>query len=1128
MRFTKGIAVIFFLLSSYFAISQGNQGNIWYFGHYAGITFSTLQPNGNPTPLLNSALDTDEGVATICDPLGNLLFYTDGITVWDANHDPMPNSLSTSTGGSLLGDPSSTQSGVIVPRPMNPDIYYLFAVDNNIGPSGLTYSKIDMTLNGGMGDVDLSEKNVLLYTPATEKITAVKHANGQDIWVITHGWLSNTFKVYKVTSAGVQLISSPITTSIGTVHTGTEAATRGYMNASPGGSKIGVAIEGMQMYELLDFDNATGILTDPVNFSDPTFDDCYGIQFSNDEHYLYGSERWGNEIHQWDISLPSSAAIIASHQVVGVTPTAYGGALQLAPDGRIYLARNSRKWLGIINNPTVAGIGVNYVDTGVLLGPDYPSARLSGEGLPTFIASFFNVAEFDFIHECDNDTTFFSIANTYLLDSVAWNFNYPSNNPVYHSSQLSPYYLYPEGGVYEVELITFRFNTSDTAYQTLDISYFPIVELGPPDTVLCTNDTLSYDLSFNDQFSLYGEATYHWNALVGTTNYTYNTPTISIDKPGTYSVTVTVDTICGSKTDQIVVHYNNVEADLGANITNGLCYGSDDQLLDATYTNTNYGTTHYHWSTNGVTPTISVTQTGIYSVTIELGECIDDDEIYVEFDTPLVTPLGADSSICQGSSVTLDALNPGSVYQWSTGLNTQTIEVTNQGTYYVSVTNGCGTIVDHINMNITTIPVVELGPEVIICNGNPHILDADYPGASFLWSTNQTSPAIQVFMGGVYCVTVTNQCGNAIDSVHIIGQVPMNLNLGADTLVCYGFSLDCNYPNASYLWSTGETTQAIPVTTPDFYSVDVTNACGVYFDMIYVDLIQLDLFLGQDTTLCSGQTITLDAGNSGSVYYWSTGNYTQTITVYNPGLYDVAVTNICETKFDTIEISVFDPTLNLGNDTSICDGSSIVLDAGHPGSIFDWTTGDITQTISVSEAGTYSVNLTHICGDIFDEIVIDILTAPVINMQDSLDLIPGETVTLDAGSGFASYHWSTGATTQSIEVDHMSWYYITVTGANGCTATDRVFVGYVGIPSIDDANTISVFPNPVKDQLNIKSPFPVEKIEVYNAIGELVIKESHASKLVTLNTSNLFDGVYIVRIFTSKEDMLIRTINVMK
>jgi hypothetical protein len=1127
MRFIQCTAVLFFLLSCYLTFSQGNEGNNWYFGHYAGLTFNTIQPNGNPTPLMDGALDTDEGVATISDPWGNLLFYTDGITVWDANHNPMPNSLPTSPGGSLLGDPSSSQSGVIVPRPMYPDIYYLFAVDNNIGPNGLTYSKIDMTLNGGMGDVDLSEKNVLLYTPATEKITAVKHANGQDIWVITHAWLSNTFKVYKVTPAGFQL-SSPVITSVGTVHTGTESATRGYMNASPGGGKIGVAIEGMQLYELLDFDNATGILSNPVTFSDPTFDDCYGIQFSNDEHYLYGSERWGTEIHQWDITLPTSAAIIASHQVVGITPTAYGGALQLAPDGRIYLARNNRKWLGIINNPNVAGIAVNYIDTGVLLGPTFATARLSGEGLPTFIASFFNIAEFEFEHECDNDTTFFTVTNTYALDSVYWNFNYPSTDPVWHSSQINPYFLYPQGGVYEVELITFRLSTSDTAYQTLYISYYPEVDLGPPDTVLCTNDTLTYDLSFNDVFSLNGQAIYQWNALIGSSNYTYNTPTLLIDKPGTYTVTVTVDSICGSKTDQIIVQYNNVEADLGPNITNGLCFGSDTQELDATYINTAYGTTHYNWSTNQVTPTITVNQTGVYSVTVDLGGCYDSDEIYVEFDPPLVAPLGSDSSICEGSSVILNALNTGSAYFWSTGLNTQTIVVTNAGTYYLSVTNACGTLVDHITMNVTTVPVVDLGPNAIICNGDPYLLDADYPGASFQWSTNQTSPAIQVFLGGVYYVTVTNQCGNTIDSINIIGQNPVNLNLGADSSVCYGYILNCNYPNASYLWSTGATTQSIVIYTPDYYSIDITNACGSYFDMIFLDIIQLNVDLGPDVTLCPGQTITLDAGNPGSVYYWSTGNFTQTITVYNPGIYDVAVTNICETQFDSITISVFDPVLNLGNDTSICEGTSLVLDAGHPGSIFTWSTGDNTQTISVSQAGTYSVDLSHECGDLSDEIIVGILPAPVINLQDSIQLTPGESVIIDAGPGFASYHWSTGATTQSIEVNHMAWYFVTVTADNGCSAIDTAYVWYLGIPSVSGNQALSVFPNPVKNMLNIKSQIEIDKIDIFNSIGEVVKRLTPHSNKVIVNLSSLPDGVFILRIFTTSGDVLYRSINVIK
>ena len=213
------VSILYSSLSFSQPTSYQNEGANWYFGDHAGLTWTTMQANNNPTPLMDGMLLTNEGVATISDPNGTLLFYSDGKTVWAADHSVWPNTTTGSVGGQLLGDASSTQSGVIVPKPMDPNTYYLFAVDDNIGSNGLTYSKVDMSANFGLGDIDLTEKNIQLFTPACEKIAAVAHANGLDIWVIAHTWNSADFYVYLVTAAAGFNSTSPVITTIGTMMT---------------------------------------------------------------------------------------------------------------------------------------------------------------------------------------------------------------------------------------------------------------------------------------------------------------------------------------------------------------------------------------------------------------------------------------------------------------------------------------------------------------------------------------------------------------------------------------------------------------------------------------------------------------------------------------------------------------------------------------------------------------------------------------------------------------------------------------------------------------------------------------------------------------------------------------------
>src|SRR5215471_4187140 len=174
------LSLLLLLLSTQFLHAQ-NEANIWYFGNFLGLDFNS----GSPVPLNNGALSTIEGVATISDHNGNLLFYTDGIKVWNRNNIQMPN------GNGLLGNPSTTQSAVIVPKIGDTTRYFVFTADQVAGPNGLHYSVVNMTLDNGNGDVET--KNIPLTTNITEKITAVRHCNNRDVWVIVHKAASNAY-----------------------------------------------------------------------------------------------------------------------------------------------------------------------------------------------------------------------------------------------------------------------------------------------------------------------------------------------------------------------------------------------------------------------------------------------------------------------------------------------------------------------------------------------------------------------------------------------------------------------------------------------------------------------------------------------------------------------------------------------------------------------------------------------------------------------------------------------------------------------------------------------------------------------------------------------------------------------
>jgi gliding motility-associated-like protein len=366
----KKIVLLFFiLLNTTLAFTQ-EEANTWYFGRNAGVDFNS----GNPVALTNGQLNTFEGSSTISDKNGNLLFYSDGATVWNRNHIIMPN------GTGLLGNSSSSQSALIVPNPTISNIYYLFTVDaqeNNT--NGVNYSIIDMNLDNGDGDI--STKNIPLINSATEKITAVIGQTCDDFWVITAD--TQHFYTYEVTSSGVNNIpiQSNINASLGPL------SSRGYLKISPDGTKLAMAAAESGSF-LYDFNTNNGTVTNERRL-DLDFNDGYGVEFSISGNKLYiatGISSNGGQanLYQFDVSDPNINDINNSRGAPFFTYFGSRGALQIGPNGKIYHAVNRQTFLGVINSPESNQNSINYVHNGVNL-----NGRESSQGLPPFIQSYF-------------------------------------------------------------------------------------------------------------------------------------------------------------------------------------------------------------------------------------------------------------------------------------------------------------------------------------------------------------------------------------------------------------------------------------------------------------------------------------------------------------------------------------------------------------------------------------------------------------------------------------------------------------------------------------------------------------------------------------------------------------------
>lgn len=482
---------------------------------------------------------------------------------------------------------------------------------------------------------------------------------------------------------------------------------------------------------------------------------------------------------------------------------------------------------------------------------------------------------------------------------------------------------------------------------------------------------------------------------------------------------------------------------------------------------------------------------------------------------PVVVNLGSDVTQC-GGTVTLDAQHPGATYLWNTFSTQQTITASVSATYSVTVTetNGC-TGTDAVVVTINPVPTVNLGNDITQCGGNA-TLNAGNAGATYLWSDNSTSQTLLATTSGTYSVVVTNVqgCTNS-DAINVTINTVPSVALGNDITQCGGTAfLDAGNTGSTYSWSTGATSQQIIAATSATYSVLVTavNGCTAT-DAINITINTVPTVdLGADTTLCG--PITLDAGNAGATYVWSDNTTGQTTTAGTTGTYTVLVTTSAGcTGTDAINVTSYaQPVVNLGSDIVQC-GGTVQLDAQNAGSSYVWNTTETTQVITVTASGNYSVVVTSVDGCTAGDAIVVLINNVNTGVTQTWNALTANAVGaayqwVDCGNGFAAVP---GATAQSFTPTVNGNYAVVVT-ENSCTDTSTCYLfNNVGVQQISAAEVITAYPNPAQTVVNIATASN-GTIEIFNALGELVLTENAASTVTTIDVSALNNGVYLVRL----------------
>ena len=358
---------------------DGEQARFWYFGDGAGLDFATSPP----TVLTNGATFSREASSVATDMLGNLLFYTDADQLFDRNHQLMPN------GTGLAGHSSTTQT-LILPQPGMPWRFFVFtpnSYDNLSTGEGLAYSVVDMSLNGGLGDVAAGQKNIQMLSSVqfTEKITATRHCNGEDWWILVKEAGNNRFRAYPLTAAG---LGAPVISNVGTPGSAAAPNVIGCLKFSPNGRIAANTLYHTGGVDFFEFDNSTGVLSNPQTVTQGGMSGAYGLEFSPDGEQVYLTSLTAPS-HIWQIVLDNALAGSALPFSVAQFPSEYHfGQLQRGPDNKIYVTNTAplvfTPTLGVINQPNALGAACAYQEGGLNIAPG--GANL---GLPSFPQDFF-------------------------------------------------------------------------------------------------------------------------------------------------------------------------------------------------------------------------------------------------------------------------------------------------------------------------------------------------------------------------------------------------------------------------------------------------------------------------------------------------------------------------------------------------------------------------------------------------------------------------------------------------------------------------------------------------------------------------------------------------------------------
>lgn len=763
-------------------------------------------PNNAPTSLSNGKINTLEGCSAISTKDGKLLFYTDGMQVWNKNHTQMVN------GNSLKGNYSSCQSALIIKQPNKKDsIYYIFTVDDYSLGNGFNYSIVNMNQSNSFGTV--TTKNTLIDKNISEKLTATQNPNYDTYWIASYLGYKGEYRIYKLDANGINVNS--YTTYQGDTTTDTRSQSKFSLNTQ----RYANIVRSTRNINLMDFNNTKGTLSNLISLKVPY--DPYGLEFSPSGNNLYIS---CNRLSSSGQSDGSSLLIVfdllakdiqASQKVVksignlsGYTSAMLG--MQLATDYKIYIAINEQQYLGVIQNPDLPFDQCNFVYDGQALTKGVCLSSLPNILYPQ-IPYIITKNE---ITVCEGDSLDLNanlsqpIAATYFWVGPNNYISPDQNSKIFNMTPL-------QEGIYSV-----------VATDGVGRKYngFIKVNVIPKGDIRILNDN-NFQICDNNPIIL--------KLNKKPNNYIWSNKSkvdfISVNKAGLYSVKYWDANGSCTFTESV-----NVAIGTKPNVKINITQTGDDCFTIPFVLSADKDYKSYLWSNGATTKQTSIYNKGKYTlkVTNDYG-CEGSDSIVINTGNKPIFSLTAlpSNTFCNGESIKLDLQPklPNSTYLWNTGEKTDYINVNKSGIFTVVVidkTSGCK---DSLVLSVTKIDAINskiLGSKYLCSNStNKLVASLIGVGYTYLWSNGSTSNNISINSAGKYWLkTILNNNCFVYDTLDVVNE-NTDFDIVGQSSICNNentvLSIDKDFK--SYLWSNGAVTKSININQAGDYSCTITT-----------------------------------------------------------------------------------------------------------------------------------------------------------------------------------------------------------------------------------------------------------------------------------------------------------------